>query len=40
MMYTQSYQMYRHEHGLHFSAAEQRAADAVTLPVRFLSSVR
>ena len=27
MMYTQSYQMYRTEHGLHVSAAEQRAAD-------------
>ena len=27
MMYTQSYQMYRHEHGLRVSAAEQRAAD-------------
>jgi hypothetical protein len=27
MMYTQSYQMYRHEHGFPVSAAEQRAAD-------------
>lgn len=27
MMYTQSYQMYKYEHGLRISAAEQRAAD-------------
>ena len=27
MMYTLSYQMYKHEHGLPVSAAEQRAAD-------------
>ena len=27
MMYTQSYQMYRSEHGLPVTAAEQRAAD-------------
>jgi hypothetical protein len=27
MMFTASYQMYKHEHGLHVSAAEQRAAD-------------
>ena len=74
MMYTVSYQMYKHEHGLHVTAAEQRAADvrageiaaalsdlrlrlgralrpghrgrppgvadAVTVPVRCLSSVR
>jgi hypothetical protein len=28
MMYTQPYQMYRYEHGLHVTAAEERAADA------------
>jgi hypothetical protein len=28
MMYTVSYQMYSCEHGLHVTAAEQRAADA------------
>ncbi|TVZ00392.1 hypothetical protein EAS64_37810 [Trebonia kvetii] len=28
MLYTLSYQMYKYEHGLHISAAEQRAADA------------
>ena len=27
MMYAQSYQMYKVEHGLHVTAAEQRAAD-------------
>ena len=27
MMYAQSYQMYKYEHGLHVTAAEQRAAD-------------
>lgn len=27
MLYTQSYQMYKYQHGLHVSAAEQRAAD-------------
>ena len=27
MMYTVSYQMYKHEHGLHVTAAERRAAD-------------
>jgi hypothetical protein len=27
MLYTRSYQMYKHEHGLHVSAADQRAAD-------------
>ena len=26
-MFTPSYQMYKYEHGLHVSAAEQRAAD-------------
>jgi len=26
-MYTLSYQMYKYEHGLHVTAAEQRAAD-------------
>ena len=27
MLYAQSYQMYKYEHGRHVSAAEQRAAD-------------
>ena len=27
MMYAQSYQMYKVEHGLHVTAAEQQAAD-------------
>ena len=27
MLYTQSSQMYKYEHGLHSSATEQRAAD-------------
>jgi hypothetical protein len=38
MLYALLYQMYKYEHGL--TAAEQRAADAMTASVRVPSSVR
>jgi hypothetical protein len=38
MIHTLSYQQYKYERGL--TAAEQRAADTMTGPVRFLSSAR